>query len=116
LVVWIFISRSYKVLAGTLITLGLSSAIATILNPQIWEQYLQMMGTERVDRGIIPCLSAMLRLYVPPHTLWLQCLPAAVGCFWALAYFLKHRDDWDWLEHWYLFSLLPTHGLWTRPS
>jgi len=106
LVVWIFISRSYKVLAGTLITLGLSSAIATILNPQIWEQYLQMMGTERVDRGIIPCLSAMLRLYVPPHTLWLQCLPAAVGCFWALAYFLKHRDDWDWLEHGSLLMLV----------
>jgi len=106
LLVWIFVSRSYKVLAGTLITLGLSSVIATILNPRVWEKYLNMMGTERVDRGIIPCMSAMLRLYVPPHSLWLQCLPSAIGCFWALVYFRKHRDDWDWIEHGSLLMLV----------
>jgi hypothetical protein len=30
--------------------------------------------------------------------MWLQYLPAAFGCIWAIAYFRKHRDHWDWIE------------------
>jgi hypothetical protein len=98
LLLWIIFSRSYRLFAGTAFALGLSSAVATLLNPLVWTQYTQMMRTTRIDRLPIPCLSVMLRQYVYPHTLWLQCLPAAVGCAWALVYFLQRRHEWDWLE------------------
>jgi hypothetical protein len=103
---WIFFTRSYRILAGTVVAVAISSIIATILDPQVWLQYVQMMSTERVDRGIIPCLSALLRLYVPPHTLWLQCTPSVLGCIWALCYFLKHRDRWDWMKYGSLLMLV----------
>lgn len=99
LLLWIFLTRSYKILAGTVVAVGLSSTVATILDPQVWEQYAQMMREERIDRILMPCLGSMLRFYVSPHTLWLQCLPASIGCVWAIVYFLKHRDDWSWIEH-----------------
>jgi hypothetical protein len=31
--------------------------------------------------------------------MWLQFLPAALGCIWALIFFQRHREEWDWLEH-----------------
>jgi hypothetical protein len=106
LLAWVFFTRSYRVLAGTLLSLGVSSAAATILNPRIWQQYSQMMGATRVDRVFMPCLGSMLRLYIPPHTFWLQCLPAGIGCAWALAYYLKHREKWDWVDHGPLLMLV----------
>jgi hypothetical protein len=65
-----------------------------------------MMSTERIDRLNIPCLSITLRLHVWPHTLWLQCLPAAIACIWAFFYFRKYRDSWDWITHGSLLMLV----------
>jgi hypothetical protein len=99
LLLWILLTRSYRIVAGTAFALGLSSAVVTILDPHIWTQYAQMMKTERLDRVLMPCVGSLLRFYVPPHTLWLQCLPAGIGCLWALTYFLKHRNEWDWIAN-----------------
>jgi hypothetical protein len=106
LLLWIILSRSYRILAGTAFALGLSSAVATLLNPLVWTQYTQMMRTTRIDRLPIPCLSVVLRQYVYPHTLWLQCLPATIGCAWALVYFLQRRHEWDWIEDGSLLMLV----------
>jgi len=70
-----------------------------VVDPHVWGQYLQMMRTARVDRLAIPCLSVILRRLVIPHSVWIQCLPVALGCIWAIYYFLKHREKWNWVEH-----------------
>lgn len=98
LLIWIALTRSYKILAGTAVAIGVSCLVATMINPAIWTQYQSMMKIERIDRLPLPSLSPMLRAYVYPHSMWLQCLPAFLGCVWALAYFLKRHHEWDWLE------------------
>jgi hypothetical protein len=65
-----------------------------------------MLAVEHVDRTLIPCLGIMLRRYVWPHTFWEQCLPAMIGCVWALWYFRRHRDNWEWLSHGSLLILV----------
>jgi hypothetical protein len=99
LLVWAIITRSYKLLAGTAAALGVSTAIALILDPLVWVHYWRIMSATRIDRLPIPCLSIMLGRRLSPNSSWLQYLPAALGCVWALAYFRKHRDDWDWMAH-----------------
>jgi hypothetical protein len=106
LIVWVIITRSYKILAGTVVALGVSSAVALMFDPLIWVQYGQMMSTARINRLVIPCLSIMLRQKLSPNTIWLQYLPAVLGCVWALTYFRRHRDDWDWMEHGSLLMLV----------
>jgi Glycosyltransferase family 87 len=98
LVVWAIITRSYKVLIGAAVALGASTGTAFLLDPFVWTHYRQMVSMARTE-ATIPCLSRMLQWYVSPNTVWLPYLPAALGCVWALAYFRKHRDDWDWMEH-----------------
>jgi uncharacterized protein len=108
LLVWAIITRSYKLLMGTAIALGVSTAIVFILDPLVWMQYGRMMSTmstARMQQQIIPCLSILLRWTISPKTMWLQYLPPALGCIWALIYFRKNYDHWDWMEHGSLLML-----------
>lgn len=106
LLMWIIFTRSYRIVAGTAFAVAASSVIITILDPSVWNQYAQMMKGARIDRVLMPCVGSLLRYYVPPHTLWLQCLPAGLGCLWAVAYFLKRRDAWNWIEDGSLLMLV----------
>ncbi len=99
LLVWAITTKTYRVLAGTVAVLAVSTAVVFIMDPHIWAHYSQMMASVRVDRLPIPCFSILLRQHVWPHTLWLQCLPAIVGCVWSLFYYRKQRDNWEWLTH-----------------
>ena len=106
LLAWIILNRSYKVLAGTAVALGVSMTITLVLDPQVWAHYFGMMNKARLDQANVPCLSILLRQQVWPHTLWLQWLPAALGSIWALAYFWRHRRTWDWLKEGSVLTLV----------
>ena len=99
LLAWVVTTRSYRILLGAAGALGLSAALAYVLDPQAWMQYHQMMAASRYDKIPIPCLSIVFRRAISPDTMWLQYVPAAIACLWALAYFRKHRADWDWMQH-----------------
>ena len=106
LLLWIVATKCYKVMAGTACAVAFSAAVAFVIDPSAWTQYLQMMRLARVDKVAIPSLSNVLRRGVSADTMWLQYLPVAVGCIWALAYFWRHRRDWDWLQHGSLLMLV----------
>ena len=99
LIAWVIASRSYKVLLGAAGAMASSAAIVTAMNPAVWAEWVRSMRVDRIDRIPIPCLSNMVRRAISPDTMWLQYVPAALACVWALAYFLRHRDDWDWWGH-----------------
>jgi len=105
LLVWSVITRSYKVLAGTAFALILSSLVVLVFDPLVWTHYLQMAHAAQME-VTIPCLSIMFRRVVSPHSHWVQYVPAALGCLWAVKYFRMHRSDWNWLEHGSLLTLV----------
>jgi hypothetical protein len=106
LLAWIILNRSYKVMAGTAVALGVSMAITLVLDPHVWANYFRMMSTARLDQANVPCLSILLRQQVWPHALWLQWIPTALGSIWALAYFWRHRQTWDWLKEGSVLTLV----------
>ncbi len=65
-----------------------------------------MMRTYGIETEPIPCLSIMLRLWLSPKAMWLQFLPAALGCAWALGYFFTRRHTWDWMKDGNLLMLI----------
>lgn len=99
LLIWVVLTRSYKILAGTAVAVIMSSAVATAMNPHVWSQYRQMMAEQRIDRLELPCPSIWLRQTLYPHTIWVQCLPIVCGCLWTAAYYWKRRSGWDWMRH-----------------
>jgi hypothetical protein len=99
LLAWMVASKCYKVLFGAAGAFAVSTAIAFVLDPLAWTQYSQMMRAMRVDKLPIPCLSNLFRRSISPDTMWLQYLPVAIGCIWAILYFRRHRESWDWMAH-----------------
>ncbi len=99
LLAWIVVEGSYRILAGAAVTMAASFAATYLIDPRAWSEYSQMMRTGGIEKETIPCLGIALRLWLSPQTLWLQFLPAMLGCVWALAYFWPRRHTWDWLKN-----------------
>jgi hypothetical protein len=99
LLAWVLVSRSYKLLAGAVVAMAASCAITFAIDPLAWNQYLQMARASGLERGFVPCLSYLLRDWLSPHAIWLQYLPSALGCAWALSYYWLRRQAWDWMKN-----------------
>lgn len=98
LLVWIFVSRAWRLLAGAAAALAVSCAVTYALAPTAWPDYLHIMRTTGIEREFIPCLSVALRQWVNPQLGALQTAPVVLGCLWALAYYWPRRRAWDWLR------------------
>jgi hypothetical protein len=99
LAVWIVVSRSYRLFAGAATAIAISSAISLLIDPGAWPAYIQMMRSPAVEDEFIPCLAVAVRQWFAPHAAWIQYLPAALCCIWALLYFWRRRASWDWVTN-----------------
>ena len=106
LLVWSLQTRRYRLLAGAVLALATATAAALVLAPHAFADYRNMMALARVDKVPIPCLSNALRRALAPNAMWLQYLPAVLGCVWALVYYRRHRFHWDWASHGSLLALV----------
>ncbi len=99
LLAWIVASRSYRVLLGAGMAMALSCAITEAIDPAAWTQYLHWATRSGIAHEFIPCLGVVLRNLIHPAAQWIVFVPAAIACPWALLYFWRRRQTWDWLEH-----------------
>jgi Glycosyltransferase family 87 len=106
LLVWIAATRSYRLLAGFAAVMAASCALVYGLDPSAWSDYAAMMRSARLDSEYIPCLIVVFRLWLSPHALWLQYVPPALGCAWALAWYWPRRHAWDWTRYGNLLVLV----------
>jgi hypothetical protein len=106
LLVWIVITKGYKLLSGFVVAMAASCALVYWLDPSAWADYARMMRSAGLDTEYIPCLIVVLRLWISPHAMWLQYVPAAIACIWALAWFWPRRHTWDWTRHGNLLVLV----------
>jgi hypothetical protein len=115
LAVWIVLTRAWKLLAGFASALAVTSLAACFIDPSAWTDYAHLMRSPSVENQFIPCLAGELRHWLRPHAVWLQYLPVALACLWALVYFWRRRAHWDWLSNsspLILVSLLAAPYLW----
>ena len=106
LLVWIVVTRSYKVLAGTVGAIVATTAVAYFLEPQAWTEYLHALQFSGLKATFSPCLADTLRHWIDPQAIWLRFLPAAAGCIWALIHYWKRRLSWNWASEGNLLILV----------
>jgi len=99
LLIWIFVSRSYRILAGGVTAFAAGALLTTWVDPSAWSQYAYYMRTSVITREFTPCLGAVLRDWIHPAWEGLAFVPAIVASVWAVAWFWPRRHEWDWLEH-----------------
>jgi len=99
LLLWIVLTKSYRILLGAAAATAASCALTELIDPHAWTQYLQWAHHSGIANEFIPCLSVLLRDAIHPAAPWLVFIPALVGSLWALVWFWPRRHTWDWLEH-----------------
>ena len=106
LLVWIFVSRRYRILAGAVAAFAAGAVVTLCVDPHAWNQYLYYMRTSVVTREFTPCVGDVLRDSIHPSAEWLAFVPCMLGCVWAVAYFWPRRHSWDWFENGGLLMLV----------
>jgi hypothetical protein len=106
LLLWVVRQKAYQILAGLSAALLASYALTFCFDAYAWSQYSQMIHTGRALNEVVPTLSAILRLLIDRRAVWLQFLPQAVACGWALWYFTTRRNRWSWMEQGLLLLLV----------
>jgi hypothetical protein len=99
LIAWIVVRKAYRILAGVMVALNVSVGLSFFLDPAGWSHYAQMVRASDIQDEFIPTISLILRLAVHRDAVWLQFVPAFVGCVWGLWYFWTRRERWSWMEH-----------------
>jgi hypothetical protein len=106
LLVWAVNKRKYSLIAGVVAGLFAACVLTLCFDPHAFSQYAQSIVAAKPTEPMVPTLSRMLRFIVHRDAVWLQFLPAGVGCGWALWYFWKRRERWNWQEQGSLLLLV----------
>jgi hypothetical protein len=104
--VWIVVSKSYKLMVGATVAMAASCALVYSFDPMAWTQYFQMIRVSGIQKEYIPCLSVALRVWLSPNAMWVPYVPSALGTIWALGYFWTRRHVWDWSKDGSLLMLV----------
>jgi len=96
---WVAMERRARVLAGLISAMAASFALVLAFDPQAWSQFSAMAHAGLMHDRFAPTLSAYLRLDLAPRAVWLEYLPMALACIWAIVYFWRRRVRWDWMQH-----------------
>ncbi|HEX4286169.1 MAG TPA: glycosyltransferase 87 family protein [Terracidiphilus sp.] len=99
LLLWIVMRRRSSLIFGLMVAMAVSFASVLAFDAQVWKQYLAMLHAGLMQDRFAPTLSAYLRKDLAAHAVWLEYLPTALACIFALLYFWTRRARWDWLHH-----------------
>jgi hypothetical protein len=99
LLLWIFLTRSFRVLAGALTAVGFCIVIALILDHSCWAHYFTMVKAENIGEEFVPTLSLLFRVVIAREHAWVQFIPAVIACQWAIRHYLDNREHWDWQKN-----------------
>ncbi len=98
LLLWSVYKRQFRMLAGFLVALAVSSGLTLLLDRQIWSQYIHLARTTGIMSEFLPTFGVWMRFLVNPNAKWIEFLPEIGGCIWAAWYFWTRRDRWDWMD------------------
>lgn len=106
LVLWSIDHKTYRILAGFAVTLLAACLLSLPFDSHVWPQYSDLMSKTNVMEAFVPTWSVVFRFAVDRHATWLQLLPEACACVWAIWYFRAHRKDWNWSDNGLLLLLI----------
>lgn len=91
--------RGYRIALGFCVAVAASCAFAVFVDPHAFAQYSQFARGGAALNDVVPTIGAELRLLIDPRAVWIQFIPEALACTWAVWYFLTRRAHWDWMDH-----------------
>jgi hypothetical protein len=106
LLVWIIARKRWAILGGAVVALVVESAITMLFDPRVWIHYQAAMRTQGFADLVVPTLGVMLRFLIDRTAMWLEFIPAILGSVWAIWYYFRNREHWDWRTQGSLLTLV----------
>lgn len=106
LLLWVAKRKCYRIIAGFSAALFGSCALSLWFDIHAWSQYSQMMHVGGALNEPVPVLSVAFRFLIDCKAVWLQFLPEAIACVWAIWFFWRHRNHWSWMDQGMLLLLV----------
>ena len=97
--IWMIDRRQARLFFGLLFGTLLLTIMAVNGNGAIIAQYLHAMADKPPAFYRPPLPGTAIRLLIDPDRFWLTFLPLPFGLAWGIWYYVRHRADWNWLEH-----------------
>lgn len=100
-------TRSWKMPGAGIIVGIVLSAIPTIANPDVWEQFFAAYVDHPPKQWVSPSPGTFLRMMAlqargtegpSDGMFWVQFVPMSAGLIWFAWHWMKHRREWDWVE------------------
>jgi hypothetical protein len=98
--------RRFLIFAGGASALAAATAFAMCFDPHVWSHYFTMLRGYKIQQGFLPTASMLFRMLIDVRQFWLLFVPSAFAVLWALWYYRRHRQDWDWRIHGMLLMLV----------
>ena len=102
LLIWSMHHRRWKIILGGMTFIFTTSFISIVLNPLIFNQYVEAFASYSLGVWATPTLGTVLRAFslnlISKDIEWLQVLPILFGLAWLIFYYRKHHKTWDWVE------------------
>jgi hypothetical protein len=96
LLLWSWWRKEPRVAGGFLIALAASSALTLSIDPHIWTEYRQLAHAARIMDVFLPTASVALRFAIDRNAHWIEFIPVTAACAWAVVYFWRRREIWNW--------------------
>ena len=114
--VWCIAAGRWKILAGSIVTAGLATALASWRDPNVLVHYQQFAVNNPPFGNVTPTIGGMLRVILGERRIWLQFVPTAIALIWFPFYWRHERQNWRWEEQGALLILISfvatAYGAW----
>lgn len=90
--------RRWSILLGGAGAGLVATLIPLACNPQVLNQYWQLMQDRPTDRIVTPALGTALRYLAGEEKAWVQFVPLVLGLVWFVPWWWRHRQAWNWAE------------------
>jgi hypothetical protein len=114
--VWCIAERRWRILGGSILTVGLATALAAWRDPNVLVHYQQFAVSHPPFGNVTPTIGGMLRVVFGERRIWLQFVPTAIALLWFPFYWHGQRRNWHWEEQAALLILISfvatAYGAW----
>lgn len=110
-ILWSITHREYRIPLTAVALFIMSNIFVMLFDPFVWHQYFVMLH-QAVPNLVMPTLSGLVRILIDRNIYGLMYIPATIASVWAVWYFLKNREGWDWNRHGLLVLLV---SVWVAP-
>jgi Glycosyltransferase family 87 len=95
LLLWVVAGKRFRIATGALTAIALSIVFSLLLDHSAWSHYAQMRA-EGIDDQIAPTVSFLFQMSLAQNHPWVQFIPTAVACAWAVRRYLNNHAQLDW--------------------